>query len=377
MGKFTNFFGGSDHRSEQAAAEQVLELSEAIPTGVYACVQVKGGGSKTTTAVNMASLLAHLTHATVVLIDANPASGNSGRKVGRDYHRTVTVQGLLQAIQKNPKVDAKDLLRLMRPTRYGVRVVAADPIIDPQTRFYDTQWDTILDVLTTKFEYIIVDMGNDITDKAALTILNRWTSVLVVTATVGNYESLLQMATTEETMRRFGIDATKVNASVAAFSNGDPGQLSQYLEAAQLHDRLGNVVARHIGPAVVVRHDRYLASPQFDTMGVDFSAISSRTLLDYYELLIILLEQAYLLANGQPYHSQDDDFNDEATPETAQLDQKASTQAPAASAPRVTEPLPPRRPVAPELSHPPDEPRVPLSPNGGGHNLGDQAAPWK
>jgi len=373
--RIASIFGRPDHRSEQDAAEQVLELSDAVPTGVYACTQVKGGGSKTTTAVNLASLLAHITHATVVLIDANPASGNSGRKLGRDHHGTITVQGLLRVIKSNPKIETSELLSLMRPTRYGVRVVAADPIIGPQTRFYDTQWDAIFEMLRKKFEYIIVDMGNDITDKAALTILNRWTDVLVVTATVGNYESLRQMATTEETMRRFHIDAAKVDASVAVFSNGQPDQLFEYLEAARLLDRYDDVIAKHVGPAVVIRHDRYLASPQFDTRGVDFGAISSHTLMDYYDLLIVLLEQAYFLANGQSYHDHDDDFKDEAD----QTDLDTSPPPPAASASPATGPLAtPRPPTPPELSHPPaDEPRLPVAPNGGSRSLGDQDTPWR
>lgn len=284
-------------RWERAAAAIALirHCAESAKRGVVGCLNLKGGASKTTTIVHLASIMAEVTRSTVILIDCNPASGTSGKRVGRSYYQTITVQKLLKFIvdkqEAHQPITAADLLELMRPTKYGVRVIAAATVSTPQTRMYEKAWDLIFEVLTTHFEYVFVDMGNDITDSGLQTIWRHWIDVLLVTSTVGIMpDSLPQMATTELTLERFGADPFAVANAIGVFSNGYPRFVDKYLaEAVELGEDGETVEARHVGPAIAIPPDRFLLSNRFYSGGVNFRSLRSRTLQGYREVLVAAL----------------------------------------------------------------------------------------
>lgn len=267
---------------------------DVVPNGVFATVNAKGGSAKTCTIVNVASLFAMVTGSTPLLIDANPASGTSAQKVGRDYYQTITVQELLQLITDNPSVELAKLLRVIKKTRYGLRVVSANPFASPDTKLYFSQWNTIFELLTRKFPYIFVDMGNEIWDIGAQTLLKRWIDVLLVTANVGDRrhpdrgipESLEQMAKSEKSMVSFGVDPVKVSNALGVFSNGRPSELQRYLDEAVFLGPDGDVIARHEGHALVVPHDPYLSSSDFNRHGVNLEALNPATVEAYRQVIL-------------------------------------------------------------------------------------------
>jgi len=275
-----------------------------VPSCVFAAVNFKGGSAKTPTIVHAAELFARVTGATPLLIDANPASGTAAQRVGLDYHQTITIGGLLKLIEADPKIETVELLREIRPTRNGLRVVSANPFVTPGTRFFYTQWNTVFEVIKKKFAYIFVDMGNDITDIGAQTLLNRWVDFYLMTANVGdrrhpewsNPDSLPQMAKSEASMRSFGVKPEKLAHALAVFANGRPEELQDYLDKTVITgpppDR---EMIRHDGPALVIPHDPYISSHEFNRRGVSLEALHWRTLEAYRQLLITAMYRRYLI----------------------------------------------------------------------------------
>ncbi len=268
---------------------ELRQLTDIVPSATVVFIGVKGAAATTATTIYDATVLSELTRSVTVVLDANPASGDSAARLGKDHGQTMSIQDIAQELAAGNNLDQfKDFIKRIRPTRYGVRVITATAIVDGNNRVPVALMEKILHVTQTQCEYLMVDTANDITDPVTLAVVDAST-VLVFTANVAVPASLRQLATSMETLRRHGF-ADKVNNGVVVISNlpagADLDSYRVFLNRVNLKDEVQELYPFE-GPFLGVPHD-----PEIALDGeVNLEPLAWETLQAYREVNIAWLKQ--------------------------------------------------------------------------------------
>jgi len=264
-------------------------LSDLQPTLRVAFINAKGAAATTTTTAHAVSVFADNTRTTAYATDFNPASGTLGSRLGRDYDETI---GLRQLADDADELAAfRDFIPKARPTRYGVRVISADSIIEKGKKIHGVDAKKILAVVNQNSEYHFVDTANDIIDTVTLAVIED-VDVLVFTANVAVHDSLRQLAISMGTLRQQGF-ADKVNHSVVVISNIPEGaELADFWRYLNYHN-ISDVQTESLehffkGQFLGIPTDPIIAR---DTE-VDLEALAWDTYQAYLELDIAIFEMA-------------------------------------------------------------------------------------
>jgi len=273
---------------EKRLDNAIIALSDMVPTQRVCVINTKGDSSNTTTLVNMTSVHGSITHRSVIAADFNLASGNMGRRLGRDFGQTLTLGEL---VRSHAEIQAfRDFIVPIRPTQYDVRVVSANNIIEKgQAVSSDDIW-RVMEALYRFTEYLYMDTLNFITDPVALANVD-FSDVIVFTANVGEQESLRQLGTSMETLRRHGFE-DKVNNSVVCISNIPEGKwVNDYRDYLDIVDENDQVVTKssgnYRGKLVGIPHDPSLKP----ALPVNLEKLQPETLMCYKALVIATLKQ--------------------------------------------------------------------------------------
>jgi hypothetical protein len=303
---------GRREEIERAIAE-IIRLVIELGTGIFAFVNRKGGSSKTTTIIPIATILHKVTGWTVVVVDANKAGGDTETFSGvADFvgAQTITTQHLYRLLVANADLTPADLVgpNLIAPSPDGVLIISHDPMMEPEDRFTPAQWDKVMAFLTSNYPMVFLDLGNDCTDDGSIRLLNYWASgkartkagatlpgsILIPTTVEIMDTSISHMAITVRLLRAFGVNPYLVEHAIGVFSNGKPRHLKDYLADAVLtrQPEPDVILARFTGPAFVVQPDPRLQSKYLNQHGFKLSALRTRTVRSYYRILIALLQLA-------------------------------------------------------------------------------------
>ncbi|HXH04867.1 MAG TPA: hypothetical protein VNI82_00375 [Candidatus Nitrosotenuis sp.] len=273
---------------------QLRQLKDEVPDFTVAFLNTKGAAATTTTAVHTASVVGDITRSVLLLLDANPASGTSAARLGKDRGETLTVGGLNDEFEMMNTF--KRFIRKISPTRYSVRPVSSDSVVTDDRDLESMEMSKLLGGLQANSEYLFVDTANVITNKTSLAVVSA-ADVLVFTANVAVHDSLRQLGTTMETLRRRGF-VDKVNNSVVVISNLPPGadldDYRKFQHDVNLRDKVTKEYPGHIGSFMSVPYDLLITRDQ----EVDLGALNWETFQAYLEIGIAIFSQAKLLAHG-------------------------------------------------------------------------------
>jgi MinD-like ATPase involved in chromosome partitioning or flagellar assembly len=268
--------------------QAIIALSDRVGTQRVCVINTKGASGNTTTVANVASEHGTVTLRDVTAADFNLASGNLGRRLGRDFGQTLALSALIDG---HVKIEVpRDFRRPIQPTRYNVRVVSADNIIKTGKKPNADEAVAAMEALYRNCEFLYMDTLNLITDPVALGNVD-FSDVIVFTANVGVQESLRQLGTSMETLREQGF-TDKVNRSVVVISNIPAGRkATDYFSYLNVVNDDNEVVTRteeqHKGKIVGIPQDPYIALDKV----VDLDEILWDTRKAYKRLVIAILEQ--------------------------------------------------------------------------------------
>jgi pilus assembly protein CpaE len=143
------------------------------PTGtVFAFVGAKGGVGTTTTAVNVATILAKLSPGRALLVDLHLAYGDAAVFLGANARFTV-----LDALENLHRLDAQFLKSLIVSTPSGLDLLASAD--RPATRPLDIrQIGSVVQMATLGYPYIVLDVPRS--DLAVLDNLDSVANLVVV-----------------------------------------------------------------------------------------------------------------------------------------------------------------------------------------------------
>lgn len=266
----------------------IIALSDRVGAQRVCIINTKGSSARTTTLAHMASEHGITTLAGVTAVDFNLASGNLGRRLGRDFGQTLPLSLL---IDEHINVDQyREFMRPIRPTPYNVRVVSADNIIKAGKKPNEIDAVKSMEALYRFCDFLHIDTLNLITEPVALANVD-FSDVIVFVANVGEHESLRQLGSSMETLREQGF-RDKVNRSVVAISNIPEGhnamEYQDYLHDVNDENQVvSQTGAEFKGKIVGIPHDPYLKLVR----QVDLEALQYETRMAYKRLVIAALQQ--------------------------------------------------------------------------------------
>ena len=273
--------------------QDLRNASDRAPRGSVAFVGVKGAAATTTTLIHCASTTAEITRAVLYASDFNSASGTAGRQLGKDFSDTLTVRKFRELL---PTITGQsDLNPLIRPTRYGVRVLSANDYTADLSKELGTHTSQMLDLLSAFGDYNFIDTTNSISTPEMRVTLGR-ADMLVFTANVAVKNSLFLLGVGMQAARQLGLER-KVANSVVVISNSEPGanpeDYRKYTDKVNISDEAVELYGFD-GPIILVPHDPSIK----EDSEVNLEALMPETYQAYLDVDNKIFE---LLRNTTPY----------------------------------------------------------------------------
>lgn len=278
-------------------------------------LNVKGGSSKTTTSIYVGSIITDVTKLTGYVLPATAATETctAALKAGLAPEETLSIS---EFVQKCGELQSyRDLSRLVKPTQWGLRVIAEDPVseVSLDKKFGRMRFREIAETLRRNADLAIYDTGNDNVARNSVPLeAARSSDVLVFTATADTPETLEKLS---YTMRRYLTDevtkpqqeagddgiraegqiptAEKARRSLVVISRVGKKETAQdYVDYTKQRDKYGTVIKDigFDGDIIVVPDDPYLANK--DNVVADLDAIRSETYRAYLRLAVAIYEKA-------------------------------------------------------------------------------------
>jgi len=278
-------------------------------------LNVKGGSSKTTTSIYVGSIITDVTKLTGYVLPATAATETctAALKAGLAPEETLSISEFVQRC--GTLQSYRDLSRLVKPTPWGLRVIAEDPVneVSLDSRFSRRRFREISETLRRNADLVIYDTGNDNINRTSVPLeAARNSDVLVFTATADTPETLEKLS---YTMRRYLTDEVtkpqqeagdddirmegqiptveKASRSLVVISRVSKKETAQdYVDFTKQRDKYGTVIKDigFDGDIIVVPDDPYLANK--DNVVADLDAIRSETYRAYLRLAVAIYEKA-------------------------------------------------------------------------------------
>ena len=134
----------------------------------------KGGAGTTTVAVNCGVELARLSKRSTVIVDLKPGLGEVSLFLGVRSRYT-----LLDAIDNAHRLDSDFLRELLGKHKSGLEILAGSDQFDRPASADGTAIDEVFRLLTQKYEYIVIDVGSQMTSCATAALYASDTICLV------------------------------------------------------------------------------------------------------------------------------------------------------------------------------------------------------
>lgn len=283
----------------EARLRQLANTTQ-ITFGVHNCI---GGSGKSTTAIYLATIIFRVTAA---MTYAMSATGNLRTAALAKYagvesedvedRQAKRVREIAQMSKRD--IDLRSVGKMVRRSRYGVRVVAEDrpKTLEKSGGFKTPQFSKVADALHSVSELVIFDCGNDDVEPDSIPLeVARRNDVLVLAA---NAESLLSLENLAEELSIYSSDESpdsvppssgahragaqistreKAERAVVVFTNAAPSQRAEDFAAKYLpadfrgvaltvpkdyyiHPKdptEGSAGSEHVNPADPFRIDKY------------------------------------------------------------------------------------------------------------------------
>jgi pilus assembly protein CpaE len=157
---------------DAAIARLLGQRSQAAGDHLFAFIGAKGGVGTTTTAVNVATVLAKLSKSPTLLVDLHLAYGDAAVFLGAEPRFS-----LVDALENMHRLDAEFLKSLVVRTASSVELLASAD--RPATAAISVRnLDTILQLASSQYAYTVLDVPRS--DMAVLDCLDRVDTVVVV-----------------------------------------------------------------------------------------------------------------------------------------------------------------------------------------------------
>jgi MinD-like ATPase involved in chromosome partitioning or flagellar assembly len=279
-------------------------------------LNVKGGSSKTTTSIYIGSIIADVTKLTGYVLPATTATEtcNAAQVAGVDPQDTLSISQFAATYQTLESY--RDLSRLVRPTQFGLRVIAEDPVteVSLDNKFSRMRFRQVAETLRRNADFVIYDTGNDNVARNSVPLeAARGSDVIVFTATASNPETLEKLSFT---MRNYltddgkpsgGLDwtqvqlptAQKASKSIVVISRtGSKQGPSDFVPYVKHRDRRGTVIGDigFDGDILTVPEDPFVAG----NIVANLREIQPETYLAYLELAVAIYENAAELRDLSP-----------------------------------------------------------------------------
>ncbi len=157
---------------DAAITRMLGQRKQVIGGPVFAFVGAKGGVGTTTTAVNVATVLAKLSKGPTLLVDLHLAYGDAAVFLGADARFS-----LLDALENMHRLDAEFLKSLVVKTSSGLDLLASAD--RPASRPVDMrQLGSVVQLAASQYAYTVLDVPNS--DPTALDSLDHVTNIVIV-----------------------------------------------------------------------------------------------------------------------------------------------------------------------------------------------------
>ena len=179
-----------DEAIRRMAARVEAAPGDRIPTTKLAFFGAKGGVGTTTVAVNCAVEIARLSNRATLIVDLKPGLGEVSLFLGLRSRYTV-----LDAIDNLNRLDAEFLRELVVKHKSGLELLAGSAQFDRPGAADSGAVEEVFRILGKYYEYIVIDVGNEITP-CATAALYASDSICLVTnpdvPSVRNAQRLLE-----------------------------------------------------------------------------------------------------------------------------------------------------------------------------------------
>lgn len=291
--------------------ERLRFLAERLQITV-SFVNIKGGASKTTTAIYVGSIISNLTRRIVYLLPATQATATStaALNAGISPSETLTVSEFSRKYEALGSY--RDVSRYVTPTPAGLRVISEDSEVgvDTSNEFGKEHFVHVASTLHSSVDVLLFDTGNDDV-KVGSVVLEavRRSDVVVFTATADKLVTLEKLGPTiglymtdlksernvdQQTgkPRAEGEISTREKASnsLVVVSGLTAKEKSEDYEGYAARHRQGNVISPtgFQGKLFTVPRDKFMAKH----IVADIHKINARTYLAYLRLCVAIYEKA-------------------------------------------------------------------------------------
>lgn len=267
---------------------ELVQLGDEVETLTVAFVNTKGSGAKTTTWAYVSCILSEILRKPLTAADYNFGSGNGASRLGRDADETMTQNQFRHLIATIKDPTFRDINPKLRRNRYGVAVLSSNDQTEDENDVYGTNAEVMLNRLSDFTDFLMLDTGNDITTTVMKKVLDK-ADVIVFTANVEEPDSLIQLGTSMEIVRKLG-HRGKVDRSIVAISNlpagADAETYRKYTDRVKIS---GEVVKKYNfdGLLTGIPHDSHMKKSGL----IELEIINNSTEQAYLELAVLILQQ--------------------------------------------------------------------------------------
>jgi cellulose biosynthesis protein BcsQ len=283
-------------------------------------VNVKGGASKTTTAVYVGSIISDLTRKIVFVVPAtsNTSTSTLANVAGISSDDKPTITDFALQLPGDVDVPYSDLSRRVKSTPFGLRVIPEDVIdkIAISRKFGTDNFNNVLSAVCANSDIQILDTGNDDIDHNSVVLeAVRQSDIVVCPATATDAATLEKLSETMVTYMSDDIaphhvvwetfgernlrsarqipTREKLQKGIVVFSRtGSAERPEDYVDYTKKRNRIGQVVGDFgfEGEILTIPEDPYMADKAH--VVADIRNISPDTRLAYKELAVVMFEKA-------------------------------------------------------------------------------------
>lgn len=180
---------------------------------------MKGGVGATTIATNTAVTLAKHTNKSVILLDLNLQLGNAAL-----FLNVQTKYSIVDIANNLEELDPQLLKEVLPKHSSGVHVLTGPLRIEEAESVTGNQFDQILSILKTNFDYVIID-GNKVIDELTLKAFDESESILMVLTV--DLPAIYNARRCLEVFQRMGYEKKKVSLIVNRYNASNATELEE------------------------------------------------------------------------------------------------------------------------------------------------------
>lgn len=270
---------------------------------IISVVNIKGGASKTTTALYVGSFISEVTRKMTLVLPAtsNTATSTVAEMAGLEDGSTIAISKLNQYIKKYDAYRAIST-RIRRTKPWGLAVVSKDPDNNASVSniFDGEQFGTMVETILPNVDALILDGGNDNVQVGSIPLESvRRATVVVFTSTADQGASVDKI---QPTMAAYRTDVAegdhgagrvstrdKINNSIVVVSKLPAGREVDFEELLSMPE--GAAYEPFTGRTMTIPEDPYMLSHEGRVPHCNIDRIQPETQAAYLELAVACYEK--------------------------------------------------------------------------------------